>query len=313
MEPATGITINELDSNGVKLSDADNVIHSKSSSSSDELNIYCIYSAYPTDLLANSTRWFKDGQQLVDVDRRDKSGRFQESITPTGYPVLTIRQVNRMDAGSYDCQLSNAVGSSERVPFAEAAKVEVNFRPSVRARMLRATSQLARSGEYAPNELVNFDTSQELILPGSSFVLSCDVVEAKPSKIDKFVWYRRDLLNNNNNNSRRRSTGSKSTPKAVPVKVAADEPSVIHISESGQFVLNSMTANFTPSSFTCSAFNSLGSSAQSNQIDIQLSYTPGKFNLCECSQLSCLFSCNLFCFPPFCCALFCCCWTTNVT
>lgn len=248
---------------------------------SESLSIYCIYSANPFQLLPNSTRWFKDGQPLVQVvhvaDSRP-TDRFLESTTATGYPVLSIKHANRRDAGRYDCQVANSVGPSERLPASESCRLEVNFRPSVQLRLYRATKadgheQGRRAAGanyvYPMDELAEVNVEQELVLAGASLVLVCDILEAKPGKIKKFHWFSGPA---SVSASARASTASRQTGS----RSASGGLRLVGVSELGQFRLDSIQANFTPTSFACSASNAIGPSEQSNQIDLQLSYAPGK-------------------------------------
>lgn len=239
-----------------------------------EVNIYCIYNANPTELVPNSTRWFKDGKPLavtsLQSEQQQQQSRMFESMTPTGYPVLTIRLVNRRDAGLYDCQLSNTVGTSERLPSSEACRVEVNFKPSVKLRIFKPqvslVPQMSSIDSSIPmDELIELDINKELVLPGSTFVLVCDVIEAQPRKIQKYHWFKTATSQN---------AGFRQTNKFAAA--GNGQQQLISVTESKQFVLNSLAANFTLSSFTCSAFNALGPSEQSNQVEVQLSYSPGK-------------------------------------
>lgn len=238
-----------------------------------EVNIYCIYNANPTELVPNSTRWFKDGKPLTITSPQpeQQQPRMFESMTPTGYPVLTIRQVNRRDAGLYDCQLSNTVGTSERLPLSEACRVEVNFKPSVKLRVFKPQISVVPQmssidGSIPMDELIELDINKELVLPGSTFVLVCDIVEAQPRKIQKYHWFKTTTASQN--------LGFRQTNKLAAA--GNGQQQLISVTDSKQFVLNSLAANFTVSSFTCSAFNALGPSEQSNQIEVQLSYSPGK-------------------------------------
>lgn len=310
MEPAAGLVVSEqplLSSSpddplqraqtvGSSLErNSDNVIATMSAErqgtplepvASGQVSIYCIYSSNPSQLLPNSTRWFKDGQPLdgvvssasrlneeqnepsvFDQDETVKlssSGGSQhllESFTATGYPVLTINQVNRRDAGLYDCQVSNSIGQSERLPTSESCKLEVNFRPRAQLRLFRVTapkSEQPPGVDYQPDELVEVDVNQELVMPGGLFVLVCSVLEAQPNIIDKFHWFRRDLAGR------------------VGQRLAGQQQ-LMNKTESGQLSLGPLAANFIASSFACSASNSLGPGEQSDKIELQLSYAPSKF------------------------------------
>lgn len=241
MEPAAGIVASESPP------EAPNVIFSEPA-----VSIYCIYSANPFQLVPNSTRWFKDGQLLELAE-----SRLVESTTATGYPTLTFKQVHRRDSGRYDCQLSNSVGPSERLPGSEAARLEVNFRPSVRLRLFRA----ANSSEEGPLEELGaeLEPSQELILPGARLVLLCEVIEARPQRIHKFQWL---------------SSGG--PPVELRLASGRSQLRQLAVSEANQFRLGPLAADLAASSFACSAANSLGQSEPSNQIELQLSRLPGK-------------------------------------
>lgn len=282
MEPAAGIMVSESSvwekRASIEQRDNDVILSEPARGAQDqperalfaptgELNIYCIYNANPSELLANSTRWFKDGKVLHTGP--DSTARIFESMTPTGYPVLTLRQVNRRDAGLYDCQLSNPVGTSERLPPSEACKVEVNFKPSVQLRVFKPQISVLPSntheGSLPMNELTELDLSQELILPGSTFVLICDVVEAQPNNIHKYHWFKTGTAKQSSNKNQQE-----------PATTTTAASNLVGVTKSKQFVLSSLAANFTPSSFSCSAFNSLGQSEQSNRVELELSYAPGK-------------------------------------
>lgn len=314
MEPATGLTTSETTSKPADSKES-------SSSSNSELRIYCIFSANPNEIQPNSTRWFKDGIQLSNVihlatptqaasirhqngvtethiDSKPESAddpHLSESITATGYPVLTIREPTRRDAGLYDCQVSNSIGSSERIPASESCRVEINFKPSVRLRIFRPNSSASKSATssagFPMDQLSEVDLSQEIVTPGSIYVLLCDVLEAQPRKIKKYQWWQSSSSSSSTSisSSSRRSTDK---PKAwesrqqTAVKQAEpqkEEPQFsLGSSESGQLVLAPLAANFTPTSYSCSAFNSLGSSEPSERIQLELSYTPGEFCSIHC-------------------------------
>lgn len=243
MEPAAGLVVNEA----VPPKALAEILPSpfeqqQAQVSSSSVSIYCIYSANPSELMPNSSRWFKDGHQLVLHDQQ----RITESLTATGYPVLNINQVNRNDAGLYECQLSNAIGQSERLPAGEQSRLEVNFRPSVRLRLM--------DGALAGHEL---DPSQDLVQPGVPLDLVCEVIEAKPSRIQRFHWFARPL------------TDGASRGSAAPLQLLA-------VTDSNKFALTKLAANYTPTGYTCSASNTLGASEPSNQLELRLSFLPGK-------------------------------------
>lgn len=264
MEPAGGISVNEHhhEQKPGAGGGENNVIVASQQQQQHQpaVSIYCIYSANPIELTANSTRWFKDGLQLALPSSSD--AHLSESLTATGYPVLNINQVSRRDAGRYDCQLANSVGTSERLPSSEAARLEVNFRPSVRLRLLKPAARSATAmfhhqastSSFQMDELTEIDPSEELILAGQTYVLVCDVLEARPSKIEKFHWLRKSL-----------GLGQQQQPNQL-----------IGVSEASQFVLSSLAANFSPASYACAASNALGTSDNSNQLELQLSYRPGE-------------------------------------
>jgi len=287
MEPAAGITVSE--NGGLSFEQTapsergDNVITPPNFRQPTDLSIYCIYSAYPSELVVNSTRWFKDGKQL-NVKRFSKLDptnvsqqqlhHLSETTTATGYPVLTIRQVSRLDAGLYDCQVANSVGTSERLPASESCKVVVNFRPSVQIGLYKAplgASMRAPDSSYPMEELSELDPTKDLILPGASFVLVCQVLEAQPDKIQKFHWFKRQ------------PTSAQARAELIPTM-----GQLVSITETNQLVLSSLAANFTPATFTCLAFNQIGPSEQSNQVEIQLSYAPGKCQTSRAKTNNCL-------------------------
>lgn len=287
MEPAGGISANELGVSRPPFSwqsapgegGENNVIAAAAQSEAAQtVSIYCIYSANPSELLPNSTRWFKDGRQLLNIsangddDDTSRRAHLSESLTATGYPVLNINQVSRRDAGRYECQLANAVGTSERLPVSEAARLEVNFRPSVRLRLFKLASQTTRypisaastgsKQRFQMEELTEMvDPSEQLILAGQTYVLVCDVLEARPDKIEKFHWFRKSL--------------------AGPQQPQRPHQ-LIGISEASQFVLSSLAANFSRASYACAAANALGPGDTSNQLELQLSYSPGKYTNKPC-------------------------------
>ena len=260
MEPASGIVTNEW-----QQSVADN--------QQPEVQIYCIYMANPFHLAeaANSTRWLKDGRLLGTSDER-----LTAAVTPTtGYPTLTIKRPNRGDAGNYQCQLTNSIGTSELLPPAESCRVQVNFRPSVRLRAMREVEEDDEGAAGRKEQSLNEEeelSEEELVLAGDSFELSCQVLEAQPNKVGKYYWF------------------------AAAGK--GGERRLVGVSERPQFRLAKLAANFTATSFWCAAENSLGQSDLSNQVDIQLSYVPGKSSsafFCVCVQLSpCVFVLRAF-------------------
>lgn len=293
MEPAAGIVTNEIVDPFSQPRD-ENVISSSIQRQPaspgvqrpGEVSIYCIYSAFPSQLVAASatpggdqnstTRWFKDGQPIPDstivpIELAQPTDHLIESTTATGYPVLTIRHPNRRDAGRYDCQVSNAIGSSERLPSSESCKVEVNFRPSVQLSLFRVVDEnklrIGKNDHYKLDELVEVDLEKELVLPGAHFVLICTIVEAQPPKINKFHWY----TSTTTSPGRYQVAGN-----GVPSSKQQQQQTLGVSTDSEQFKLSAMGANFAPSSFACAASNAIGESGQSNQIDLQLSYAPGK-------------------------------------
>lgn len=222
MEPASGISINEPDESNKQQQQQQN-----------DIRIYCIFSANPNQLVANSTRWFKDGRQLSNVlseqqqanellrrrqatSQEESESQLSESVTVSGYPVLTIRQASRKDAGLYDCQLANSVGFSERLATSESTRLEVNFRPTVQVQIykfdpnnesnLQATTTVINNlSNHAISHLTNstlqeqatllqssqlFDPSQEIVKSDSSFLLRCNVLEAQPNKVLRFRWFK---------------------------------------------------------------------------------------------------------------------------
>lgn len=273
MEPAAGIVVDEFEP--ARFKDETNVITNKrpdgenySPTSSPELvQIYCIYTANPIQLLPNSVRWFKDGQPLV-ADQQIPRERLAESSTPTGYPMLKIRQVRRQDAGSYDCQLANSVGTSERLPARESCRLQVNFRPSVQLRLFRFRPESENSETDTADEL---ELERALVLPNDELVLHCQVLEAQPGRIIKFQWFSASMRSND-----------APSPPQQQLRHAIMRP--VGVTESERFKLNPLQANFTPTSFACAATNSIGQSDSSNSIDLRLSYTPGK--LCPPPQPS---------------------------
>lgn len=244
MEPAGGVVANEaLPSRALAeiLPSSFEEQQASVSSSPSSVSIYCIYSANPSELVSNSSRWFKDGQPLVLHDQQ----RISESLTATGYPVLNINQVRRQDAGLYECQLANSVGPSERLPAGEQSRLEVNFRASVKLHL-------------KDSERAELEPSYDLIQPGVSLDLVCEVTEAKPTRIQRFHWFARPL--------KPEAGGRRS---ATPLQLLA-------VTDSNKFALAKLAANFTPTGYTCSASNALGPSEPSNQLELQLSYVPGK-------------------------------------
>lgn len=294
MEPAGGIVLSESpgsDWSAVNLESNQDVIQQQQQTAT----IYCIYSANPTELVANSTRWFKDGQLLTNVGAssvprigespQSTDARLTESTTATGYPVLTISQVQRKDAGLYECQVANSVGRSERLPASEHCRLEVNFRPSTQVRLYKPptswtvpASQAPATMQFQMADLVEVDQNQELVLPGASYVLICDVLEAQPAKVTRFHWLQRRPLAaaaaNSGSHPNRRLLVGKPSLKAAKL----NRLQLVAAGESDQMLLASLPANFTPSAYACAASNSLGAGEPSNQIELQLSYQPGKFS-----------------------------------
>lgn len=307
MEPATGLTTNESSATALTTNQP-----AEADAGHSELRVYCIFSANPNDLVPNSTRWFKDGQQLTSVvsmanarRRQDEpfdesaepdapsSPHLSESLTATGYPVLTIRHATRRDSGLYDCQVANSVGTSERLPASESCRVDVNFRPSVKLRLFKPTKSAGEAASYSTDELVELDLRQEIVRPGERYVLQCEVTEAQPAKIKRFQWWQSrergvqsrsaptNPIDRTAQLSRRREWASGQSAQAASVasqpSAQQEEQLLMGTSESGQLVLGSLAANFSATSYFCAASNSLGASEPSNRVRLQLSYTPGKF------------------------------------
>jgi hypothetical protein len=250
MEPAGGLTVTEYESPAQRQRTSAAIASSgagaDSFQSGEQVQIYCIYTANPFQLVAGSTRWFKDGQPLPVGDR------LAESSTPNGYPMLTIKQVSRHDAGKYDCQLTNSAGTSERLAASEAARLDVHFRPSVQLRLYKAT---AAATDEADRQ-AELDLERALVMPGDELELVCELLEANPNKMDKFHWFSGP------------SGGGGPAPAMRPLAVT----------EGPRFRLGPLAANFTPSSFACTAINSIGQSEPSNTVELQLSHTPGKYS-----------------------------------
>ena len=240
MEPAAGLLVDEQPQQqrlaGGELEQA---------GEQKSVEIYCIYTANPSQLLENSTRWFKDGHQL-SLDR----ARHLESQTKTGYPMLKIAQPNRHDAGHYECQVSNELGTSQRLPAGETCKLEVHFRPSVALQVRRLGGEL-------------LEPDGDLLVAGAALELVCTVLEARPERVDKFQWFAQPTR----------------APKADSSGAAPTERRLIGTTEANKLSLAPLTGDFEPSSFACVAQNSLGPSEPSNWINLELSRAPGKFEL----------------------------------
>lgn len=240
MEPAAGIVVNEAAPPRIAEIPIITMEETKASEpSSSSVSIYCIFSANPSELLANSTRWFKDGQPLQLADQH----RLTESLTATGYPTLNINQVRRSDAGLYECQVANSIGASERLPTSEQSRLEVNFRPSVKLHLV-------------DSERREIEPSLDLVQAGASLDLVCEVLEAKPTRVQRFHWFARA----------QGGVGRRSNPLQL-----------LAVTDSNKFALAKLAANFTPTGYACSGSNALGPSEPSNQVELQLSYLPGKY------------------------------------
>lgn len=332
MEPAAGFTIDEAPASkwavNEQLDDGGEVNNRKAAaSSSGELQIYCIYSANPRELLPNSTRWFKDGRQLTNVlqlgagvelkARRHSptntnnnpvrehnplaqdsplvelpfaQHRLSESTTANGYPVLTIRQPGRQDAGNYDCQLANSVGLSERLAPSEACRLEVNFRPSVQVRIFSAPpltespSRNAHSANLSLGELAELDLEREIIRPDSSYVLVCDLVEAEPRKIRRFHWWRQKSAVAQAEPAptiRGHTPPQHGDQDSQQLEQPPHQQQPFSTGDSSQLLVGPLGANFTPTAFACAATNALGRGEPSRSLRLQLSYLPGKLSLNE--------------------------------
>lgn len=250
MEPASGTTLAEYEPpaqrtpstvpSGARQNGAGTNAAVATGQQADQTQIYCIYSANPLQLLPGSTRWFKDGLPLAITGER-----LAESTTPNGYPVLTIKQVNRHDAGKYDCQLTNSAGTSERLAASEASRLEVHFRPGVQLRLYQA------GGER------ELDLEQALVMPGDELELACEVLEALPNKIDKFHWF---------SAGRPSGGGGAATNNLRPLANTDGQ----------RLKLGPLAANTTFASFACAATNSVGRSELSNTVELELSHTPGE-------------------------------------
>lgn len=78
---------------------------------SDTAVIYCTYEANPnnvTDII-----WYHEDQRLAVPT----AGKYEATIQ--GYPMLTIKNVQRDDRGDYSCSLSNAIGRGNASNYAE--------------------------------------------------------------------------------------------------------------------------------------------------------------------------------------------------
>lgn len=256
MEPAGGVAAVESSSS--------------TAAAPDQINIYCIYSANPMQLAneppQNATRWFKDGKLLEVGASRGPSERLIESRTPTGYPTLTIARPTRRDAGAYECQVSNAIGSSERLPASEQLRVEVAHKPSARVRVRRlreeeaeadaAEAGAAAEGAAPPSGRARkladwFDLDSDLVFAGARFELHCEVLEANPKKIIKFHWYSKEV-------------NSQSSQWAH------------NVTDSDRLELAPLGSDFSARKLACAATNALGQGERSDSIELALSHAPGE-------------------------------------
>lgn len=277
--------------------------------SMDSISVYCIYSANPSTLLAgaNGTRWFKDGH-LLDIptlttlptvmqqqqqqqpqaltSASAANGRLVESRTPTGYPVLTINRPNRRDSGHYECQVSNQVGQSERLPLSDQCRVEITHRPKVGLRVFRLSTGAPDSNDRASAEqdswaldessqLAEVNLDADLVLTGARFVLQCDVLEANPSKILKFHWY--SISSTRTRPMANKKSISASRPDSIGEQHQTTTSMTTHnVSEANRFVIGPIGSDFKPTKFSCAATNAMGQSDRSDPIGVRLSHAPGE-------------------------------------
>lgn len=248
MEPASGIGAVESTGSG-------------SSTPADAISVYCIFSANPMHLIANSTRWFKDGALL---EPSQSAGRLIESRTPTGYPVLTVARPLRHDSGAYECQVSNAIGASERLPASEQLRIDVAHKASVRVKVLRAfaddNDDSVDEGKAAGPE-VEVDLDKDLVVPGAKFVLRCEVLAANPKKIIKFHWYSKEVSALSNEQQQQQQVQWRH-----------------NVTESDRLVLGPIGSDFRAHKFACAATNALGQGERSAAVELELSHAPGKSN-----------------------------------
>lgn len=266
MEPAGGIVINEHrlppQQSRVRATtapdSADNELsHDKLpvESTQSDATIYCIFNANPQpNFISQPARWFKDGKELR------AGGRFVTSATPTPphYPTLTVKNVTRRDAGTYDCQVANSVGVSERLASRDACSLAVNFAPSVKLRPYRLAGGHAftQLDEAELKPLAALD--DELVRVGDSWlVLGCEVTEAKPALIDKFSWFSTQLLRNTGSSS---ASGSRWT-QVGETRTRYWQPPAVTSSVA----------------YTCRAHNELGAGERSGELQMTISKLPGKF------------------------------------
>ncbi|KAG9509663.1 hypothetical protein GZH46_01809, partial [Fragariocoptes setiger] len=226
MEPAQGIVFDEQrqrivvepSSSAVSRSLADNQTEPIDSEAvwsgrqSSQVIMYCTtISAYPAQLLSNSTRWFKDGVPLFTAathtasrdtgvtsstsGRRSASAddwhhqsnsnnKYRAFESPLGHPALSIANVSRADAGQYACQVRNARGPSD-LGATRTVALDVQYRPRTRARLLALRSS-GRSTDRLGSELEQPEQAElflHLLASGANSVTLADAINASNSQL----------------------------------------------------------------------------------------------------------------------------------
>lgn len=90
------------------------------------VTIYCTYTAKPSQLITNQTKWFKDGELLP----RDSEHFIQQNAD---YPMLTIANLSRSDFGSYICEVENEAGKGRPI---QPVELSIIYAPTVAFRVL---------------------------------------------------------------------------------------------------------------------------------------------------------------------------------
>lgn len=127
---------------------------------SENAVIYCTYEANPFNI--TDVQWFHEDKRLAVPTQ----GKYESTVQ--GYPMLTIKNVQRDDRGEYSCSLSNAIGRGNASNYAE---LNVLYPPVVEATI-----------------------SPEDVKEGNSISLFCDLIDGNPQNLVGVRWFRENEL-----------------------------------------------------------------------------------------------------------------------
>ncbi|XP_065562730.1 hemicentin-1-like isoform X14 [Artemia franciscana] len=119
--------------------------------------IFCSHDSNPLTLI--DVNWYKDGEKVQIPSDRYEGGTEDQ-------PSLLVKKATRHDTGSYKCQLTNSVGTSESE---DEAFVTVQYPPDVELKM-------------EPTEAV-------IEAERPNITLTCEIISGEPSMLVGVRWY----------------------------------------------------------------------------------------------------------------------------